>query len=225
MRTVKTAAFGSALALSGALLVPATHAGAVEPLAVPAAATRNVSLDVDGDGLRDAVSVEQSALHTYVVNVVTAAGQDDVVSFTTTIEDDLGLEPWYGAAHVDPVKGYELLLLTSGGDGVMFRVLTWRNGGLVWERAPKPLVKGSYDWYVVSLSFVRFGYRFTNSNGHRYVRDFELTAKGTRWKGTIVKSVWRAGAWRKVSSKKVNLTRAQAKAYNWLGSLKVVARP
>ncbi len=33
MRIVKTAALGGALALSGALLVPATHAAAARPLA------------------------------------------------------------------------------------------------------------------------------------------------------------------------------------------------
>jgi hypothetical protein len=225
MRIVKTTTLAAALVLSGSLLVPATHAAAAQPLAVPTAATRNVSLDVDGDGHADQVTIEQSAPTTYVVNVVTFAGQDDVVSFTSTIEDDFGVEPWYGAAHVDPVKGYEMLLLTSAGDGVMFRVLTWRTGALVWEKAPRTLMKGAYDWYVATLSFARFGYRFTNSNGHRYVRDFELTPSGTHWKGTVVKSVWKAGAWQKVSTKKVNLTKKQAKAYDWLGSLKVVAKP
>jgi len=225
MRIVKTAALAGALVLSAALLVPATHAAAARPATMPAAATRSVQVDVDGDGMLDDVTVEQNAVHSYVVNVVTAAGQDDVAQFSSTIEDDWGVEPWYGAARLDGTKGYELLLLTSGGDGLMFRVLSWRNGALVWEKAPKKLMKGAYDWYVTTLSFARFGYRFTTSNGHRYVRDFELYPSGSRWKGTVVKSVWRSGAWHKVSSKKVSLTRKQAKAYNWLGSLKVIAQP
>jgi hypothetical protein len=225
MRIVKTLALSGAIVLSGALLAPATHAAAARPLALPTAATRTVHVDVDGDGQLDEVTVEQNAPHTYVINVVTAAGQDDVAQVTSTIEDDWGVEPWYGAARLDGVKGYELLLLSSGGDGLMFRVLTWRNGGLVREAAPKTLMKGSYDWYLADLSFARFGYKFTTKAGHRYVRDFELYPSGSHWKGTVVKSVWKAGAWKKVSSKKVNLTKTQAKAYDWLSGVTVIAQP
>ena len=230
MRIVKTAALGGALVLSGALLVPATHASAARPAALPAAlpavvAPRTVYVDVDGDRHADEVTVEQNGPNTFVVNVVTHAGADDVAQVTSTIDDDWGIEPWYGAAKLDKVKGYELLLLTSGGDGVMFRVLTWRNGALVAQRAPKTLMKGSHDWYLASLGWARFGYRFTSVNGHRYVRDFELYASGKYWKGTIVKSVWKAGAWKKVSSTKVNLTKSQAKRYDRIGGVTIIARP
>ncbi len=196
MRIVKTAALGGALVLSAALLVPATHASAVQTVAHPAArpaalpgvvATRTVHVDVDGDGHADEVTIEQNGPDTFVVNVVTHAGQDDVKQVTSTIDDDWGVEPWYGAARLDRVPGHELLLLTSGGDGAMFRVLTWRSGALVSERAPKTLMKGSYDWYLADLGWARFGYRFSSSDGRRYVRDFELFASGNYWKGTIVR--------------------------------------
>jgi hypothetical protein len=225
MRIVKTAALGAALVLSGALVVPATHAAAVQPVAVPTVATRTVMVDVDGDGLLDTVTVEQNAPQSYVVNVVTAAGHDDVLQFASTIEDDWGIEPWYGAARLDKAKGYELLVLTSAGDGVTFRVLTWRNDALVLERAPKSLMKGSYDWYLADLGFARFGYRFTSHLGHRYVRDFELYPSGKYWKGTVVKSVWKSGAWHKISAKKVTLTKHQAKSYNWLSGVTLIAQP
>ncbi len=226
MRIVKTAALVGALALSGGLLVPATHAAAARPLALPSVvAIRTVHVDVDGDSHADEVTVEQSGPDTFAVNVVTYAGEDDVAQITSTIEDDWGIEPWYGAAKLDGVKGYELLLLTSAGDGVLFRVLTWRSGVLVTERAPKSLMKGSYDWYLADLGFTRFGYRLTTSHGHRYVRDFELYASGKYFKGTIVKSVWKAGAWKKVSSKKVKLTRAKAKRYNGISGVTIIARP
>lgn len=225
MFVVRLSALVSAISVAGALLVPSTQAAAARPLALPALATRTVHVDVDGDGLVDEVTVEQNAPHSYVVNVVTAAGQDDVVQFASTIEDDWGIEPWYGAARLDHVKGYELLLLTSGGDGVMFRVLTWRAGGLVFERAPKTLMKGSYDWYLADLGWARFGYRFTTSNGHRYVRDFELYPSGKYWKGAVVKSVWRSGAWHKMSSTKVSLTKSQAKRYSGISGVTVIARP
>ena len=217
MRVVKLLALGSALSLAGGRLGLSSGAAAAHPLTVPAAAARGVSVDVDGDTLADTVTVEQSGPDTYVVNVVTAAGADDVASFTSTIESDWGIEPWLGAGRLDRVKGYELLLATSGGDGYFFRVLTWRSGGLAWQKAPRSRMLGSYDWYVASLSFVRYGYRFTTVAGRRYVRDFELYPSGSHWKGTVVKSVWRDGAWHKVSTRKVDLTKSQAKAYDGIG--------
>ena len=226
MRPVKLVVLTSALAIAGGLLVPSARAAGAVPHALPATvATRVVAVDVDGDGQADTVTVEQNGADTFVVNVVTAAGQDDVVQVTSTIDDDWGIEPWYGAAKLDKVSGYELLLLTSGGDGVMFRVLTWRNGGLVFEQAPKKLMKGAYDWYLASLDWARFGYRFSTKDGNRYVRDFELFKSGKYWKGTIVKSVWKHDTWTKVSSTKVKLTKKQAKKYNGLRGVTVIERP
>lgn len=226
MRIVKLAILGSALAIAGGLLVPAERATASVPRALPVnVVTRTVSVDVDGDGRADTVTVEQSGADLFVVNVVTAAGEDDVVQFVSTIDDDWGIEPWYGAARLDKVKGYELLLLTSGGDGATFRVLTWRSGALVFERAPKKLIKGSYDWYLAGMDWARFGYRFSTVDGRRYVRDFELFKSGRYWKGTIVKSVWKSGTWVKVASRKVKLTAKQAKRYDGLSGVTVIARP
>ncbi len=229
MRSVKLTALGAALVLAADLLVPALDASAVQPrtaAAVLPLATRTVDVDVDGDGHDDAVTVEQNGADTFVVNVVTWAGQDDVKQFTSTIDDDWGVEPWYGAARLDGRKGYELLLLTAGADGVMFRVLSWRSGELVWEKAPKSRIAGAYDWYLADLSFVRFGYRFaTSAAGKRYVRDFELSPRDSGWKGTIVNSVWKSGAWHKVSSRTVMLTASQAAGYRNLSGVTVVAQP
>jgi hypothetical protein len=86
-------------------------------------------------------------------------------------------------------------------------------------------MKGTYDWYLADLGWARFGYRFTTVDGHRYVRDFELHAAGKYWKGTIVKSVWRADAWHKVSTKKVKLTKAQAKRYTGISGVTIIAGP
>ena len=190
MRLVKLVALGGALAIATGLLTHTDNANAV-PRALPAqVSTRVVAVDVDGDRQTDTVTIEQNGTDTFVVNVVTASGEDDVVQFTTTIDDDWGIEPWYGAAKLDRVRGHELLLLTSGGDGVTFRVLTWRGDALVFEKAPKTLVKGAYAWYLADLDWARFGYRFSTVDVKRYVRDFELFRNGSRWEGTIVKSVW-----------------------------------
>jgi hypothetical protein len=227
MRLIRLAALTGALALSGGLLVPSTHAAAVQPMAAPApVVTRIVHVDVDGDGRKDEVTVEQNGTNTFVVNVVTAAGADDVKQFTSTIDDDWGIEPWYGAAKLDGRKGYELLLLTAGSDGVLFRVLSWSKGRLVWEKAPKSRIEGAYDWYLADLGWTRFGYRFvTSAAGKRYVRDFELYTSGKYLKGTIVSSVWKSGAWQKVSAKRVKFTKKQAKAYTGISGVKVILQP
>nr|WP_300151235.1 hypothetical protein [Propionicimonas sp.] len=227
MRIIRLTALASALVLSGGLLAPSTNAAAVQPLAVPAqVATRVVDVDVDGDGRKDQVTVEQNGADTFVVNVVTAAGKDDVKQFTSTIDDDWGIEPWYGAAKLDGRKGYELLLLTAGSDGVLFRVLSWSKGKLVWEKAPKSRIEGAYDWYLADLGWARFGYRFaTSAAGKRYVRDVELFTSGKYLTGTIVNSVWKSGAWQKVSTKKVKLTKKQAKAYSGISGAKVILQP
>jgi len=229
VRSVKLTALASAVTLAGGLLVPAMEASAVQLSALPAVApvaTRTVQVDVDGDHHDDEVTVEQNGTDTFVVNVVTWAGQSDVKQFTSTIDDDWGLEPWYGAAKLNGRKGYELLLLTSGGDGVMFRVLSWRSGELAWDKAPKSRMKGAYGWYLADLDFARFGYRFaTSAAGKRYVRDFELYPSGSKWKGTVVNSVWKSGAWHKVSTHKVTLTAGQANAYRNISGVTIIDQP
>ncbi|MGC3995212.1 MAG: hypothetical protein QM779_14045 [Propionicimonas sp.] len=224
MLIVRLAALGGALAVAGGMLVPSTHAAIAAPSATQVA-TRSVSVDVDGDGAADAVTIEQSAPQTFVVNVVTAASESAVTTVTSSIIDDWGVEPWYGAAKLDHVKGKELLLLTSGGDGVTFRVLTWRNHALVFERAPSSLAKGTLGWYLVDVEAARFGYRFSTVDGKRHVREFELFPHGSHWKGTIVTSVWKAGAWKKVGTKTVNLTAKQAERYRRLAGVTITHRP
>lgn len=225
MGTVRTVVMVAAFTLAAGLLVPSTAAVAATPRALPLIATRTVTVDVDGDAAADTVTVAPIASGVFTVVVNTAAGELAAATLHSTIVDDWGIEPWYGAATLDGAKGHELLLLTSGGDGAMFRVLSWRSGTLVWEAAPKSLMKGANDWYLARLEAIRFGYRFTTSKGKRYVRDFELYAVGSRWKGTVVKSVWKAGAWTRLSTSKVTLTARQARAYNGITGVTLVATP
>ena len=82
MRSIRLTALGAAFALSTGLLVPSTGAARAVPSAAPPVATRVVHVDVDGDGAPDEVVVEQNGPDTFVVNVVTAAGEDDVFQFT-----------------------------------------------------------------------------------------------------------------------------------------------
>lgn len=225
MRPIKTAVLIAALALAAGLLVPSAQAAGAAPHTLPAVAVRTVEVDVDGDAVADTVTVTPLAATSYSVAVQTADGEVASATVHSSIAGDWGVEPWYGAARLDGVRGHELLLLTSGGDGVMFRVLTWRSGTLVLEGAPRSLAKGAYDWYLADLDQVRFGYRFSTRDGRRFVKDVELFASGSRWKGTIVTSVWKAGAWKRTATKKVSLTASQAAAYRGLAGVTVVAKP
>jgi hypothetical protein len=205
----------AALALCGALALPmsAPPAQAV-PLPAP---TVTVSVDVDGDGKADTVELYKVAASRYLLQVTTASRVSGVF-FTSTFPEDWG-EPtaWFGAAKVDKVTGYELMVYLWGGDGVGFTVYTWRSGRLVTEKAPAaPLVKG---WYLGSQ-----GYRFFTSHAKRYVDVSALTANtaGTRWSGKIIRSKWKGDHWAKVSTRTVKLTTAQAAAYQGFNGAGVI---
>lgn len=193
------------LALCGALALPLSSAPAqAVPLPAP---TVTKSLDVDGDGKADTVELYKVAATRYLLQVTTATRVSGVF-FKSTFPEDWGEpNPWFGAAKLDKVKGYELMVYLWGGDGVGFAVYTWRSGRLVTEKAPAaPLVKG---WYLGGQ-----GYRFF-TKGKRYVDVSALTsnAAGTIWSGKIIRSVWKADHWVKVSTRKVKLTTAKAAPY------------
>lgn len=216
-----------ALALTGAWLTPASTAAAAVP-AVPALVPdRTVKVDVDGDGRKDTVKITTAASERYKVAVTTAKGRQASITITSTIENDWGIEPYWGAAKLDKVKGHELLLATGGSDGYTTVVLTWRKNKLVRQAAPKAR-SSKYAWYSLGyLDWGRSGYRFYNKKGKRYVQQYTLFLMETkRWEGTIVTSRWKSGAWKKTASKKVKLTKTQVKKYpSGFSGVKIVARP
>ncbi len=226
MKIVRLAVLGAAITLAAGLLAPATSAAATRSSALPATvSTRTVHVDVDGDKVLDRVRIVHLGGTSFEVRVRTATGKTDTATLTSTIVRDWGIEPWYGAARLDGVKGYELILLRGGGDGVRLKVFTWRSGHLVAEKAPKPRPSGSYVWYTTSLDWLRYGYRFSTVHGSRYVENFTLTKHGSHWSGTIVRSVWKAGTWTKLSTRHVNLSKSQAKPYSGISGVTVIARP
>lgn len=219
-----------ALALTGAL-VPASTASAAAPEAAPAVPMavpdRTVKVDVDGDGRKDTVKITTVSSERYKVAVTTAKGIKSSIKITSTIENDWGAEPYWGAAKLDKVKGYELLLATGGGDGYTSVVLTWRSNKIVKQAAPKARTT-KYGWYAVGYPELGFGgYRFYTKDGKRYVQQYLLMNTGKkRWAGTIVTSRWKSGAWKKTSSKKVSLTKTQVKKYpGGFTGVKIVAKP
>lgn len=226
MKKLALGAFASAFALSGGVLAAAP--AAVAAPALPAlAAAKTVKVDVDGDGRKDTVKVTQLSNTRYKVAVTTAKGRKASRTITSTINQDWGLQPYWGAAKLDKVKGYELLLATGGGDGYTSNVLTWRSNKLVRQAAPKRR-SSTYAWYSLGIpDWGRSGYRFYSKNGKRYVEQYTLFKMGTpRWEGRIVTSRWKAGAWKQTASKKVSLTAAKVKKYpGGFTGLTIVARP
>lgn len=218
-------AFTAALALTGAVGM-ATPPAPAAAAAIKPPAVRSVKVDVDGDGHKDAVKIEKVAKDRYKVSVTTAKGRKASRTITSTIETDFGEEPYWGAAKLDPVKGYELLLATGGGDGVSVTVLTWRNNKLLRQAAPQDRW-GTYSWYVLGYRELGVaGYKFRTSKGKRYVEQYLLMSNGSRWEGRIVTSRWTSSGWTKIKAKNVKLNAKQLKKYpGGFTGVKIVAKP
>lgn len=228
MTRFRTAALSAVLTTG--LILPAvptsSAAGTSRALAPTSIAKRVVKVDVDGDSRKDTVTITRTGTTKFKVSVKTASGKKASRTVTSTFANDWGLEPWRGAAKLDKVKGYELLLATGGGDGYTSVVLTWRKGALLRQAAPKARTT-KYGWYVASTPQYRYGFRFYTSKGVRYVQQYGLHKDpgATRWKGTVTTSKW-AGSWKKTSATKVSLTTTKAKKYpgDFTG-VKIVAKP
>lgn len=220
MKIVKLAALAAGLALAGSVLAPSTAVAAPEPV--------TVKVDVDGDGKKDTVTVTQTSSTKYKVKVTTHKKRTSSLTINSTIATDWGMDPYWGAAKLDKVKGYELLLATGGGDGWSTTVVTWRNNKLVRQAAPKAR-SSKYAWYSAALpDWLRSGYRFYTKNGVRYVEQYALFKMGTpRWEGTITKSKWTSSGWKKVGkTKTVSLTKSKVKKYpGGFTGVTIAARP
>lgn len=218
------------LTLTGGLMVGLAPPSAAAPLAVPRAEIppRTVQVDVDGDKRNDTVTVTATSPDRYKVEVLTKKGRRAEITITSTIATDWDVEPWWGAAKLDKVKGHELLLATGAGDGYSSVVLTWRKNSLVRQPAPKAR-SSKYAWYAQNDLNAKHGYRFFNSNGKRYVEQFGLfkysSASNARWEGRITKSRWTGSSWKKISAKNVKLTDKKAKRYQGFSGVKIVAKP
>jgi hypothetical protein len=172
---------------------------------------KSIKLDMDGDGRTDRFALYKLSSTKWKATVVTATGRTASKTFTSTIVGDWGADsPWGGAAHLDGVRGREVKLLTSGGDGAFEIMLTWRSGALKSEKAPASPWKMN-GWYEGGPGGFGHGYAFFKaSSGVRYVDTYGLTETSSgRLKGTVIRSKWKSGAWVKVKTTKVNLTKSQ----------------
>lgn len=181
-----------------------TPSDAVAPTVV-----KHVSTDVDGDGTRDSISLTYLGANQFTLTATTTKGTSASVTFTSVVDPDHGTagSAWYGASAMDGRKGSELIVKRNTPDSILsggptaLSVYTWRSGRLVAEAAPAT-PKGKV-WVVNDDGSPARGYRFFSSHGHRYVDASWLKAVSNRtgWKGSVVRSVWRHGAWVKVSTR------------------------
>lgn len=211
----------AATAMAGSLMLfaPATTAAA-EPSPT---LVKTLLTDVTGDGRND--KVELFALGSDKFRLTVTAAKSGIIS-SVTFPAVIGewkqpADALYGAAAIDGAKGMELIAQrwtdsSAGGYALIgLSVYTWRDGKLVAEKAPKG--GQTTQWgFGKRMNGTAQGYRFFDKGGRRYVEVSNVSYKpgGHPWRGTITRSVWRHGAWVKVSTRKVALTDEQFAPYS-----------
>ncbi|BDV30332.1 hypothetical protein [Microbacterium terricola] len=195
MRRTTIPALASALALVAALGVSAPAAAASAEPAYPNVIARE-KVDVDGDGVKDAVTVTQPKRLRYTIEVKTAAGERSSVTVRGNVYERYRVSPVKWAAKMDGVKGYELIVeLFERATIVRYYVLTWRDGELVKQMAPHPRPEwDKYLWRVggaLTDSFpVTRGYKFYTSNDNIYIVSYKAVKNGDAYGLVTAKSSW-----------------------------------
>lgn len=172
MRRITVPAIASALALVAGLAVAAPAAAAPPaPLFTAAKVITKEKVDVDGDGVKDSVTVSRVATEKYKIAVKTAAGESSSLTVASNIYERYGVSPLAAAAELDGEKGYELIFGLFKRDIRGWYVLTWRDGEIVRERAPAPRPSSDeFMWRTGSTGPITRGYTFYTTEGGRYVR-------------------------------------------------------
>ena len=166
---------------------------------------KDVRVDIDGDGRKDRVTLPQVESRRYAVRVIGSKGRTSNVSFRSTTRQDWGLNPWRTVAHADGQPGAEIVIAIAGGDGLAMRVLTWRNGRLVYLPAP-PTPGANADrtlWYVNASDWQTFGYRFSTFKKARTVTwtHYGRSDDGRTWSGRVNSFIWRGGGWKPTANR------------------------
>lgn len=184
--------------LAGSLTSPAQ----AQPMtaSVPTLTAQAVTLmktkrvDIDGDGRKDTVRLHKLSTSRWRVTVTTAKGKHASKRFTSTIVRDWGAKsPWVGPNRMDGRRGAELPFMIQGGDGAVFRVLTWRKGALVNE----PKLSGN-SWYVGGPLPEYQSYRFFTSAKVRYAEVAWLTPSGSDYStcaADVKRYAWKSSTW------------------------------
>jgi len=179
--------------------------------------------DVDGDGRKDSIRLDQLSATKYRLKVVTAKKKSSSVTIKLDVEKKFRKDIWYGLAQLDGAPGVELILSESFFDGLDFEVFTWRSGKLVRETAPSGPDGDVIGWFAAPGPNGVQGMHFFCSAGERYVDfgrwssdDFEAP-----YTALVQRSVWRSGAWQKDTSFTLTgLSRDQVDLY-WFSGVSV----
>lgn len=202
----------------------ARSVGVSAPAATVAAAPVSVTkrIDVDGDRRADRVTLTHRGGLRYLLTVVPARGRTIRVPVWSSLQQDWGTNPLLDVGGIDGVRGAEIVLGTSGGDGVSMVVLTWRRGKLVNLAAPRSRghVGSAAGWYSLGSETGTAGFRFWTAGGQRKAAAGQfLPASAGRSTGVITTSIWTAKGWREAASQKVTVPEAVAQAYTGLNGL------
>lgn len=202
----------STLAL--AALTPALAVGLASPASAAAKdACTGVShpcaigstADMDGDGKRDSVGYTwkdgtSGKPGTSTVRLLTAKGR----LYTSTGTMHQKGDPWWGAAKINRRAGNEAVLLDiSEKNAATFRVVTFRDGKLRTQRAPR----GLYRWSINTKDHHKGFWRSDDGKGKVRLTDKEATRR-TSGKWTLETRVYSPrwdDSWASVSSKRTSV--------------------
>jgi hypothetical protein len=193
------------LAVTGTGLVPAGTASAQASVCGSLARCYVVArTDVDGDGRPDTVAIarrgaDQAPHGSATVLVQTSPSRVESVTRSTTYWSG---PLWQGAAHLDAVRGHELVFgATAGAHTEFFWAVTWRRGDLVTLPAPD----GRRQWVVDGAANVVLGWQRSGADPaglvRRRVARRDLSGRMT---GRVTTYRWRDGRWSRVATRVVD---------------------
>jgi hypothetical protein len=226
----KLAAAAATVAVAGTAALVASVPAATATAATPTREARPVVMrtahvDFTGNHKKDTVQLLRTGATSYQVRVVTDKHKVSTANFTSELGTDLGISPWQGLARLDHKKGYELIVGVGDDPGIQSKVYTWRNGRVVTEKAPtQPWDSRSY-WNTQSADGAQVGFHFSTLKGKRYVDAGAVVDTGEGiWKGSVVRSVWTASGWKKVSVHRLTLMGKEIQVYNFMTGAPIIDR-
>ncbi|MDO5630092.1 MAG: hypothetical protein Q4G43_17400 [Mobilicoccus sp.] len=224
MRTITALLAASAMALTAtpAFAAPSTNTRPPAPVVTRA--------DIDGDGRPDTIRVARRSVtdeqYVFRITVETAAGKRAIRDALVANYDDGSLAPadvWGGTAHLDGVRGAEMLMDLGGGvgDAPWPHLYTWRNGRII--PAPAPGATAANPAWDTMAHWGRMsGYTVSTVKGQRRITVHALTGRFDRtgetvtYRGTHTTYRWHRGTWQKISTTRSG-TLNENKAYDYAG--------
>lgn len=225
-RLLTTALTACTLAAPLVVAAPTSAHAASEPKPVPAG---NVTyrVDVDGDSRPDTVTfrliARRESTDRFRLTTRTATGRSASLDVRAEDVDQKASDVWVGATGIDGMRGNEIVLnLVTVGDATDIRSYAWRAGKIVPVAAPGRPARWP-DWHLMWVDFGRAnGWTFSQGrSGIRYVtyHDLKGSPSGRTFTGTNTLYRWQGTGWRKLSVKRVQVTRKVAASLTDLNGL------